>query len=132
MGAILWGLFLCPKEVRRCQGNQSGHAPTPAVPTSRTVSIARKHEAAARKRYNKYGRPADSNKKYGRAWKRIRDRYAAAHPLCEMCLKEGRLTPVDEVHHIVPISQGGTHARDNLMSLCRSCHTKIHHDLGDR
>ena len=56
----------------------------------------------------------------------------AAHPLCEMCLKEGRLTPVDEVHHIVPISQGGTHARDNLMSLCRSCHTKIHHDLGDR
>lgn len=21
---------------------------------------------------------------------------------------------------------------DNLMSLCQSCHTKIHHDLGDR
>ena len=32
----------------------------------------------------------------------------------------------------ISISQGGTHARDNLMSLCRSCHTKIHHDLGDR
>ena len=29
-------------------------------------------------------------------------------------------------------SKGGTHARDNLMSLCQSCHTKIHHDLGDR
>ena len=26
----------------------------------------------------------------------------------------------------------GTHARENLMSLCQSCHTKIHHDLGDR
>ena len=61
-------------------------------------------EAIARKRYNKYGRPADNNKKYGRAWKRIRDRYAAAHSLCEMCLKEGRLTPVEEVHHIVPVS----------------------------
>ena len=62
----------------------------------------------------------------------IADRYAAEHPLCEMCLKEGRLTPVQEVHHILPVSKGGTHARDNLMSLCQSCHTKIHHDLGDR
>ena len=62
----------------------------------------------------------------------IRDRYAAEHPLCEMCLKEGRLTPVQEVHHILPVSKGSTHARDNLMSLCQSCHTKIHHGLGDR
>ncbi|WP_331489193.1 HNH endonuclease [Enterococcus faecium] len=49
-----------------------------------------------------------------------------------MCLKEGRLTPVEEVHHIVPLSQGGTHRNDNLMSLCQSCHTKLHHELGDR
>ena len=35
-----------------------------------------------RQQYNKYERSADVNKKYGRAWKRIRDRYAAAHPLC--------------------------------------------------
>ena len=90
------------------------------------------HRKAVQVEYNRYRRPADSNKKYGRAWKRIRDRYAAAHPLCEMCLKEGRLTPVEEVHHIVPLSQGGTHRNDNLMSLCQSCHTKIHHDLGDR
>ena len=104
----------------------------PGCPNLTDGQYCKEHEAAARRQYNKYERSADVNKKYGRAWKRIRDRYAAAHPLCEMCLKEGRLTPVDEVHHIVPISQGGTHARDNLMSLCRSCHTKIHHDLGDR
>ena len=60
------------------------------------------YRKAVRVEYNRYQRPADSNKKYGRAWKRIRDRYAAAHPLCELCLKEGRLTPVEEVHHIVP------------------------------
>ena len=101
----------------------------PSCPNLTDGQYCKEHEAAARRQYNKYERSADVNKKYGRAWKRIRDRYAAAHPLCEMCLKEGRLTPVDEVHHIVPISQGGTHARDNLMSLCRSCHTKIHHDL---
>jgi 5-methylcytosine-specific restriction protein A len=65
-------------------------------------------------------------------WKRIRDRYAAAHPLCERCLKEGRYTPVEEVHHIVPISKGGDHRESNLMSLCQSCHTKIHVEMGDR
>lgn len=62
----------------------------------------------------------------------IRDRYVQAHPLCEQCLKQGRTTPTEEVHHIIPLSRGGTHSTDNLMSLCQSCHNKIHHDLGDR
>ncbi len=90
------------------------------------------HTKLERDHYNRYERSADVNKKYGRAWKRIRDRYAQEHPLCEICLKEGRLTPVDEVHHILPVSQGGTHATENLMSLCHSCHTKIHIEIGDR
>lgn len=83
-------------------------------------------------RYNKLVRPADSNKKYGRAWQEIRKRYATAHPLCEMCLKQGKLTPTDEVHHIKPVSQGGGSEFSNLMSLCQSCHTKIHLEMGDR
>ena len=58
------------------------------------------HQKLTAQQYNKYTRSPDTNKKYGRAWKRIRDRYAAAHPLCERCLKEGRLTPVEEVHHL--------------------------------
>ena len=82
--------------------------------------------------YKRYERAPDSNKKYGRAWREIRSRYISAHPLCELCLKEGRLTPVEEVHHIVPVSHGGSNDFGNLMSLCQSCHTKIHHDLGDR
>ena len=77
------------------------------------------------KQYNRYERDPEVTRKYGRAWKRIRDRYAKVHPLCESCLEEGRLTPVEEVHHIVPISQGGTHNENNLMSLCQSCHTKV-------
>ena len=85
-----------------------------------------------RKRYDKYERDPNINKTYGRAWKRIRDRYAAEHPLCELCLKGDRLTPVEEVHHILPISHGGTHDRSNLMSLCCSCHQKIHLKNGDR
>ena len=90
------------------------------------------HSKLMNRRYNKFVRSADSNKKYGRAWREIRKRDASAHPLCEMCLKEGRLTPVEEVHHIVPVSHGGSNDFSNLMSLCQSCHTKMHHDLGDR
>ena len=59
------------------------------------------------------------------------------HPM--KCVR-GRLFTVDGLiedegqigNLILPVSKGGTHARDNLMSLCQSCHTKIHHDLGDR
>lgn len=104
----------------------------PGCPKLTYSQYCEEHSKVARQKYDKYERSSDVNRKYGRAWKRIRDSYAAAHPLCELCLKEGRLTPVEEVHHIVPISKGGTHARDNLMSLCQSCHTKLHHELGDR
>lgn len=104
----------------------------PGCPNLTDGQYCEAHRQTARRQYDKYERAADVNKKYGRAWKRIRDRYAAEHPLCEMCLKEGRLTPVAEVHHILPISRGGTHARSNLMSLCQSCHNKVHRELGDR
>lgn len=90
------------------------------------------HKKTANYEYNHYRRDPETKKRYGRAWKRIRDRYAAAHPLCERCLKEGRYSPVEEVHHILPISQGGDHRESNLMSLCQSCHTKMHLEIGDR
>lgn len=91
------------------------------------------HKKQTDKAYNKYSRAADVNKTYGRAWKRIRDSYVSEHPLCEVCLKEGRYVPVEEVHHKLPVNQGGTHERSNLISLCRSCHQKIHmNEIGDR
>jgi len=75
--------------------------------------------------YDKYRRDPDTHKRYGRAWKRIRDRYITAHPLCEQCEAAGRLILAEEVHHITPLSDGGTHAADNLMALCSSCHSGI-------
>lgn len=90
------------------------------------------HQKAADETYKKFERSPDINKTYGRSWKRIRDRYVKQHPLCEQCLKEGRLMPVDEVHHLLPVSQGGKSTSDNLMALCHSCHNKIHLELGDR
>jgi len=90
------------------------------------------HEKLAAKQYEKYGRDPNTKRRYGRAWKRIRDSYAAAHPLCEECLKRGVYTKTEQVHHIKPLAEGGTHARENLMSLCSSCHSRIHAERGDR
>ena len=59
------------------------------------------HQKVVTKQYNQYERDPASNKRYGRAWKRIRDRYIKAHPLCEECEKQDRLTPAEEVHHIL-------------------------------
>ena len=113
-GADLWGfLHAQESEVKGCQGNRNDHAAIPDAVGSLTVPTVRNT-----------GKPCGTIT--------IRDRYAAAHPLCERCLKEGRYTPVEEVHHIVPISKGGDHRESNLMSLCQSCHTKIHVEMGDR
>ncbi|HDH7443307.1 TPA: HNH endonuclease [Escherichia coli] len=39
------------------------------------------------------------------------------------------LRPAVEVHHIVPLSRGGTNTMSNLLSLCKSCHDKRHNHL---
>ena len=82
--------------------------------------------------YENSDRNPETKRRYGRAWKRIRDSYAAAHPLCELCLKEGRYVKTEEIHHIKPLSEGGTHARENLIALCKPCHARIHAQHGDR
>ena len=90
------------------------------------------HQKHVNKHYNKFQRDPDSNKRYGRSWKRIRDRYIKAHPLCEKCEKDERLTPAGEVHHILPLSRGGNNETSNLMALCKSCHSRITVEMGDR
>ena len=84
------------------------------------------------RQYERYGRNPKAKKRYGRAWKRIRDSYVAAHPFCEKCLEAGVAVVAEEVHHKVPLSKGGTHDRSNLIALCKSCHSKIHASDGSR
>ena len=90
------------------------------------------HQRQENRRYEKYQRDPETKKRYNASWRHIRDAYAAAHPLCEMCLKEGRYTATEHVHHIKPLKEGGTHDQENLMALCKSCHSKIHAERGDR
>ena len=42
------------------------------------------------------------------------------------------LRPVEEVHHRLPLAEGGRHDEANLVSLCQPCHARIHAERGDR
>lgn len=111
------------------RGCAYGNCPNRAVPGSQ---YCEEHKKLTDKQYNDYSRRPEIKKKYRNHWRKIRERYYSMHPYCEQCFKEGKMVLADEVHHIIPVSRGGTHEASNLMSLCRSCHNKIHHDLGDR
>lgn len=70
-------------------------------------------------------------------WKRLRLLYLQKHPLCEICLREGRTTIAQEVHHVKPVSSGRNEAEkrmlaystDNLQALCEKCHRKVHEEM---
>jgi 5-methylcytosine-specific restriction endonuclease McrA len=42
----------------------------------------------------------------------------------KQCMK-----PASEVHHIIPLSRGGTTSMANLVCICVECHNKRHHHL---
>lgn len=81
---------------------------------------------------SQFSRDKSTKKRYGRAWKRIRDKYASEHPFCELCFERGLAVPVEEIHHKKPLSEGGAHDRSNPIALCKSCHSQIHAKCGDR
>ena len=90
------------------------------------------HAKQEARRYERYQRDPATRKRYGRAWKRIRDRFIKVNPLCEECKRKGKLTKAQEVHHILPLARGGTHDESNLMSICTPCHSSITAREGDR
>ena len=58
-----------------------------------------------------------------RGWAGIRQRAIVnARRRCQRCGRPGRL----EVHHPIPLSEGGTHAQP-LEVVCRDCHLSRHH-----
>nr|WP_267164454.1 HNH endonuclease [Halovenus salina] len=49
---------------------------------------------------------------------------------CQNCGANGGPKSNNELHchHIVPISDGGSHKKSNLKTLCKDCHDAIHHN----
>lgn len=66
---------------------------------------------------------------HSKAWKMlrsyvlIRDNY-----LCRECLKENIITSADIVHHIIEVREdfGKRLVSSNCVSVCKSCHNRIH------
>jgi 5-methylcytosine-specific restriction protein A len=90
-----------------------------------------KHAKLEVKRYNHQDRDPDSNKRYGRAWKKIKNAFLSANPLCVICKAEGRLIPATVAHHKVKVTEGGTNDWDNMEALCNECHSRLHSKQGD-
>jgi len=65
-------------------------------------------------------------------WRKLRDTYMKEHPICEECLKHGKVTPAEDVHHIRSPFRGGEINYNmlldyhNLESVCKDCHGEIH------
>ena len=67
-------------------------------------------------------------------WRRLRAWKFACSPLCELCLKENKITVAEDIHHITSfMSTNDRDTRlhlaydyDNLMSLCKKCHQYVH------
>ena len=104
----------------------------PGCPRLTDARYCEEHAKQEAQRYERYDRDPAIRRRYGRAWKRIRDRYISTHPLCEKCFERGVFTTAEEIHHILPLAQGGTHAEENLMALCKPCHSRITAEMGDR
>ena len=59
--------------------------------------------------------------KYGSEWNKISKDFLRAYPYCAICGKRSEV-----VHHKLPRSAGGSDSPDNLVALCRACHTALH------
>ena len=93
--------------------------------TDRESGYCEEHEKQASSFYNKFIRRPESKKFYNYQWRKLRARFLNKNPLCEICKSKGRYTTATEVHHIKPLSEGGTNEETNLKALCKSCHSKI-------
>ena len=68
-----------------------------------------------------------------RRWRKLRAAYLIEHPLCEICKKDGVLTPAIDVHHRDSFTNydglqmlDKAFDSDNLVALCKKCHATLH------
>lgn len=89
-----------------------------------------KHQRQARRQEDER-RGSARERGYTSQWEKVRSLKLRRNPLCEVCEREGRVRPAEMVHHAKPIRQGGAALdMDNLMSVCRACHDRLHTGSG--
>ena len=68
-----------------------------------------------------------SQRGYGSRWRKARDGFLKANPLCAYCQKQGRVEPATVVDHIKPHKGDQTLFWDkaNWQPLCKQCHDSV-------
>ena len=67
---------------------------------------------------------SSSERGYGTAWRKARNAYLSANPLCVMCQAENKLVVANVVDHIIPHKGDQTlfWDQDNWQALCKAHH----------
>lgn len=66
------------------------------------------------------------------AWRKLRNTYIKEHAVCADCISKGKITPSEDIHHIVsPFKNGEINWNllldaTNLVALCKQCHSARH------
>lgn len=102
------------------------------MPRINTLRKSKKYRAQT---HNKFRRSNKWSKFYNtKLWRELRYQKLLEQPLCEECLKRGKITSATQVHHIVEFSLGIDEQQqwelfldyENLESICNNCHKRIH------
>ena len=109
----------------------------PGCPNLTTGRFCKEHQTEEKKQkaetnryYDRYTRDKQAEAFYkSRAWVAARQRTLTRdNHLCQECLRQGRITQADTVHHKVELKQDWSKRLqlDNLVSLCAECHNRLH------
>lgn len=74
-----------------------------------------------------HARTSSASRGYDAAWRRLRLRFLAEHPLCVMCERQGRTVAANIVDHVEAIAKAPHRRLDwaNLQALCQPCHDSV-------
>lgn len=94
--------------------------------TDRKDGYCEQHAGWGHRQYKLSRTDTGEQKLYQSArWRKLREQKLTADPLCEPCLRAGRITPATIVHHKEPLKRGGDPFEwINLEAICASCHNK--------
>jgi 5-methylcytosine-specific restriction protein A len=84
------------------------------------------HARQETRRYDQE-RGSAASRGYSSRWRAYRQMFLRAHPLCEICESEGKLTPASDVDHRQAVSGPGDPLfwdPANHRALCHACHSR--------
>jgi len=81
-------------------------------------------EELKRRRVHDDRRASARDRGYDWTWEKARAAVLMKHPLCEVCMSDGRARAATLVHHVDENSSNNVDA--NLRALCRDCHEVTH------